>query len=79
MRYFLFISFSAAVARHHMSRRDFHQLRLFLHTAILAVRAAVAERAARRQVQRTGRLALDVLYFLGKIHVDVKDGVEERP
>ena len=65
------------MACHLMTGSDFNQLRFFLHAAFRAMRAAVAERAARRKIQRTGRLTLDVFNFLGKVHLDIKDGIQQ--
>ena len=62
-----------------MARRQLHQLRLLVLAAFRTVRATVAERASRRQIQRTGRLALDILNLLGEIHLSIKDGVQQRP
>ena len=64
---------------YHMARCDLRQCRLFMVAGVDARRTAVAERAARRQIKRTGGLALDILDFLGKIHLDVKHGIQKRP
>ena len=64
------------MAGHLMARRQFNQLRLLVLAAFRAVRAAVAEGTTRRQVQRTGRLALDILNLLSEIHLGIKDGVQ---
>ena len=62
-----------------VARSYFLQFRLFLHTAFRAVGATVAEGTTRRQIQRAGRLALDILNLLGKVHLSVKDGIQQRP
>ena len=67
------------MAGHLLARRQFNQLRFLLLTTFRAVWAAVAEGAARRQIQRAGRLALDILDFLGKVHLGIKDGIQQRP
>ena len=61
------------MAGHLMARRNLYQFRFFLHAAFRTVRATVAEGTSRRQVQRAGRLAFDILNFLGKVHLHVKD------
>ena len=64
---------------HLMARPNLYQFRFFLHAALRAVRAAVAEGAARGQIQRTGRFAFDILNFLGKVHLGIKDRGQQRP
>ena len=61
------------MAGHLMARPNLYQFGFFLHAAFRAVRTAVAEGASRRQVQRAGRLALNILNFLCKVHLHVKD------
>ena len=72
-------SFSKQMAGHLVTGSDFNQLGFFLQAAIRAVRTAVAEGAARGQIQRTGRFAFDILNFLGKVHLGIKDRGQQRP
>ena len=65
------------MAGHLMARPDLNQFRLFFHAAVHTVGATVVERAARGQIQRTGRLALDAFDFLRKVHLYVKDGIQQ--
>ena len=71
--------FGKPMAGHLMARRQFNQFRLFVLAAFRAVRATVAERTSRRQVQRTGRFALDILNLLGKVHLGIKDRGQQCP
>ena len=71
--------FGKPMAGHLMARCQFNQLRLFVLAAFRAVRATVAERTSRRQVQRTGRFAFDILNLLGKVHLGIKDRGQQRP
>ena len=71
--------FGKPVAGHLVTRRQFNQLRLFVLAAFRAVRATVAEWTSRRQVQRTGRFALDILDLLGKVHLGIKDRGQQCP
>ena len=71
--------FGKPVTGHLMTRRQLNQLRFFVLAAFRAVRAAVAEGTTRRQVQRTGRLALDILDLLGKVHLGIKDRGQQCP
>jgi hypothetical protein len=70
---------SEEVAGYFVARSDFLQFRFFLQAPIHTFRAAVAERATRRKIQRTGRFALDILDFLGKVHLGIKDRGQQRP
>ena len=67
------------MAGHLVARCQFNELRFLTLTAFRAVRATVAERTSRRQVQRTGRFALDIFYLLGKVHLGIKDRGQQRP
>ena len=67
------------MAGHLMARRNLYQFGFFLHAAFRAVRATVAEGTPRRQIQRAGRFALDILNFLGKVHLGIKDRGQQRP
>ena len=71
--------FGKPVAGHLVTRRQFNQLRLLVLAAFRAVRAAVAERTSRRQVQWAGRFALDILDLLGKVHLGIKDRGQQCP
>ena len=71
--------FREPMAGHLMARRQFNQLRFLLLATFCAVGAAVAEGTTRRQIQRAGRLALDILDFLGKVHLGIKDGIQQCP
>ena len=71
--------FGKQMAGYLVTRRQFNQLRLFVLAAFRAVRATVAERTSRRQVQRTGRFALDILDLLGKVHLGIKDRGQQCP
>ena len=71
--------FGKPMAGHLMARCQFNQLRLFVLAAFRTVRATVAERTSRRQVQRTGRFAFDILNLLGKVHLGIKDRVQQCP
>ncbi len=67
------------MAGHLMTRCQLHQLRFLVLAAFRAVRAAVAKRTSRRQVQRTGRFALDILDLLGKVHLGIEDRGQQCP
>ena len=71
--------FGKPVAGYLVTRRQLHQLRLLVLATFRAVRAAVAERTSRRQVQWTGRFALDILDLLGKVHLGIKDRGQQCP
>ena len=71
--------FGKQMAGHLVTRRQLHQFRLLVLAAFRAVRATVAERTSRRQVQWTGRFALDILDLLGKVHLGIKDRVQQCP
>ena len=71
--------FGKPVTGHLMTRRQLNQLRLFVLAAFRAVRATIAERTSRRQVQRTGRFPLDILDLFGKVHLGIKDRSQQRP
>ena len=71
--------FPKQVAGYFVARSYFLQFRFLLQAAFRAVGATVAERTARRQIQRTGRFALDIFNLLGKVHLHVKDGIQQGP
>ena len=71
--------FPKQVAGYFVARSYFLQFRFLLQAAFRAVGATVAERTARRQIQRTGRFALDILNLLGKVHLGIKDRGQQRP